>query len=333
MPALGLGTFQATAPGEVGAAVKAAIRAGYRLIDCAAGYGNQKEIGEALAEVFAEGTVQRSDLFIVSKLFQTHHVWEGDDSRCHETLSQTLADLRLDYLDLFLIHWPFAFGEKKLEKPPGTPQPLRLPDGSPNPIWSIKMEYTQTWKVMENFVNRGQVRSIGVSNFTTVRASPSLSSRPSTSASTQRIRSDLVWVFAQAQLDHLRSVATIPPAVNQVELHPYFQQQEMVAYCAAHRIAVMGYSPLGSSADRFPAAHGTTLLNHPTIRELARAAGKTAGQVLIRFGLQRYPDSLVSIPKSSNADRIAQNFDVDFELSAEAMRKIAALESGFRYVK
>ena len=137
----------------------------------------------------------------------------------------------------------------------------------------------------------------------------------------------------QAQLDHLQSVATIPPAVNQVELHPYFQQQEMVAYCAAHRIAVMGYSPLGSSADRFPAAHGTTLLNHPTVNEIARAAGKTAGQVLIRFGLQRYPDSLVSIPKSSNADRIAQNFDVDFELSAEAMRKIAALESDFRYVK
>jgi len=105
----------------------------------------------------------------------------------------------------------------------------------------------------------------------------------------------------------------------------------MVAYCAAHRIAVMGYSPLGSSADRFPAAHGTTLLNHATVNEIARAAGKTAGQVLIRFGLQRYPDSLVSIPKSSNADRIAQNFDVDFELSAEAMRQIAALESNFRY--
>ena len=111
MPQLGLGTFQATAPGEVKAAVKAAVNAGYRLLDCAAGYGNQKEVGEAIAELISEGVVARSDLFVVSKLFQTHHVWDGDDSRCYETLDQTLADLQLDYLDLFLIHWPFGFAE------------------------------------------------------------------------------------------------------------------------------------------------------------------------------------------------------------------------------
>jgi diketogulonate reductase-like aldo/keto reductase len=141
MPQLGLGTFQATAKGEVKAAVKAAVRAGYRLIDCAAGYGNQKEVGEAIAELIAEGVVTRSQLFVVSKLFQTHHSWNGDDSRCHETLAQTLADLGLEYIDLFLIHWPFGFQEKVLEKPIGTKQPLRLSDGSPNPIWTIKMEY------------------------------------------------------------------------------------------------------------------------------------------------------------------------------------------------
>ena len=88
MPQLGLGTFQATAPGEVKTAVKAAVVAGYRLIDCAAGYGNQKEVGEAIAEVIAEGVTTREELFIVSKLFQTHHVWGGDESRCHETLNQ-----------------------------------------------------------------------------------------------------------------------------------------------------------------------------------------------------------------------------------------------------
>jgi aldehyde reductase len=149
IPQVGLGTFLATAEGEVKAAVKAAVVAGYRLIDCAAGYGNQKEVGEAIAELIAEGVVVRSDLFIVSKLFQTHHVWDGDDSRCHETLNQTLADLGLEYIDLFLIHWPFAFKEKVLEKPLGTKQPLRLPDGSPNPIWTIEMEYLSTWKAME----------------------------------------------------------------------------------------------------------------------------------------------------------------------------------------
>jgi diketogulonate reductase-like aldo/keto reductase len=152
MPQVGLGTFQATAPGEVKAAVKAAIESGYRLIDCAAGYGNQVEVGDAIAECIAAGTVAREDLFVVSKLFQTHHVWEGDDSRCHATLAQTLADLRLDYLDLFLIHWPFAFAELKLEKPAGVSQPLRLPDGSPNPIWTIRMEYVATWKVLPTYL-------------------------------------------------------------------------------------------------------------------------------------------------------------------------------------
>ena len=100
LPALGLGTFNATAPGEVAAAVKAAVRAGYRLIDCAAGYGNESEVGQALAELMAAGEVTRQELFVVSKLFQTHHVWDDDASRCRDTLRRTLADLRLDYLDL-----------------------------------------------------------------------------------------------------------------------------------------------------------------------------------------------------------------------------------------
>ena len=97
---LGLGTFQAK-PGEVAVAVKAAVRSGQRLIDCASGYGNQAEIGDALAELFAEGVCQRNELFIVSKLFQTHHVWDGDASRCEASLQQTLSDLKLDYIDLF----------------------------------------------------------------------------------------------------------------------------------------------------------------------------------------------------------------------------------------
>eukprot|EP01043_Picozoa_sp_COSAG02_P002911 COSAG02_NODE_68_length_42582_cov_52.351129_47_plen_236_part_00 len=125
MPILGLGTFEATEPGEIKRALTAAVKAGYRLIDCAANYGNQKEVGETLAELFAEGVVKREELFIVSKLFQTHHAWDGDDSRCKEALATTLEDLQLDYLDLYLMHWPFAFGNKKLEMPPGTPQPLR----------------------------------------------------------------------------------------------------------------------------------------------------------------------------------------------------------------
>jgi diketogulonate reductase-like aldo/keto reductase len=302
IPTLGLGTFKATAPGEVKAAVKAAVCAGYRLIDCAAGYGNQKEVGAAIAELIADGVVTRDELFVVSKLFQTHHHWDGDDSRCHETLEQTLSDLQLEYLDLFLIHWPFAFLEKKLEKPEGTPQPLRLPDGSPNPIWTIRMEYLKTWACMETMVAAEKVRSIGVSNFTI------------------------------AQLGHLQAAAQIPPAVNQVECHLYLQQEEMLRWCAEQKIAVMGYSPLGSSAQRYPETHGVTLLNHPAVKAVAEECGQTTGQVLIRWGRQKYPETLISIPKSSRPERIKQNFAVTgWELSEGAMQALDGLESDFRY--
>ena len=162
-------------------------------------------------------------------MFQTHHAWDGDTSRCEETLTKTLTELGVAYLDLFLIHWPFGFAERALEKPPGSPQPLRLPDGSPNPIWTIKVEYLKTWAAMESFVASGAVRSIGVSNFTC------------------------------EQLDQLRSVAKIPPAVNQVELHPYLSQRELMAHCEAVNVRIMGYSPLGSSSERLTLALTQTL--------------------------------------------------------------------------
>jgi alcohol dehydrogenase (NADP+) len=306
IPVLGLGTFQATKPGEVKAAVVAAITAGCRLIDCAAGYGNQAEIGEALSEVVAAGVCTREELFIVSKLFQTHHAWDGEGyARCVETLEKTLADLQLKYLDCYLIHWPFAFAEKVLEKPLGTPQPLRLPDGSPNPIWTIKVEYTKTWRALEGFVDAGKTRSIGVSNFT------------------------------QQQLEHLCSVARIPPAVNQIELHPYLSQRELVNFCEGKGIRVMGYSPLGSSAtDRVPEAHGSPLLKHPSVARVAEECGKTPAQVLIRWALQRYATNLISIPKSSNAERIALNVaagDGSWSLSGEQIAAIDSLDCGFRY--
>jgi alcohol dehydrogenase (NADP+) len=302
IPQVGLGTFRAVAPGEVKAAVKTAVRAGYRLIDCAAAYGNQAEVGEAISELIREKTVTRKELFIVSKLFQTHHVWEGDKSRCHETLAQTLADLKLDYVDLFLMHWPFGFAQKVLEKPLGTKQPLRLPDGSPNPIWTITMEYLATWQVMEEMQAAGLTKSIGVSNFTV------------------------------EQLRHLMDESKIPPAVNQVELHPYLQQHELVSFCAKNGIVLMAYSPLGSSSDSYPPEHRTTLLHNPIVNSIARETGKSVGQVLVKWGIQQYPDTLVSLPKSSNPARITQNIEMQgWELSAIQMESLAKLDCGFRY--
>jgi len=292
MPVLGLGTFK-SGKGEVGAAVTAALKSGYRLIDCAQGYGNQAEIGESFAEAFASGTVKREELFVVSKCFQTHHVWKGDTSRVTEMLTSALSDLKLEYLDLLLIHWPFAFEQKVLDFP------LRLEDGSPNPKLNVEVEYLDTWKVFEGFVREGKVKSIGVSNFT------------------------------EKQLEYLTQNSEIPPAVNQVEVHPYFAQEAMKAYCDSKGIAVMAYSPLGSSTPNFPEQHGATLMSLPLIKDIADGLGKTPSQVLIRWSLQR---GCISIPKSGNPERIAQNGDVlSWELSTEDMAKITGLNSNFRY--
>ena len=227
---------------------------------------------------------------------------EGDRTRCEASLSKTLAELQLDYIDLYLIHWPFAFEETVLEKPAGSPQPLRLPDGSPNPIWTIKMEYLATWRALESFHRDGRCRSIGVSNFTT------------------------------EQLEHLLGVCEIPPSVNQVEVHPYLQQAPLVDFCTGKGIAVMGYSPLGSSFDRPPpAVHGVPLLNHPVVLAAAERHGRTPAQVLLRWGLQRYPTTFVTIPKSGNEDRIAANIDVlDWALDEDSMAQLAGLECGHR---
>eukprot|EP01062_Namystynia_karyoxenos_P081999 TRINITY_DN9141_c0_g1_i1.p2 TRINITY_DN9141_c0_g1~~TRINITY_DN9141_c0_g1_i1.p2 ORF type:complete len:387 (+),score=137.99 TRINITY_DN9141_c0_g1_i1:87-1163(+) len=292
MPVLGLGTFKAP-PGEVAAAVKAAVRSGYRLIDCAAAYGNEAEVGQALQELFAEGAVRREELFVVSKVFQTHHAWHGDESRVRESLAKTLADLRLSYLDLLLIHWPFAFEQKKLDFP------LRLDDGTPNPKLVVEMEYHDTWRVFETFVRDGKVRSIGVSNFTC------------------------------EQLEDLRASCRIPPAVNQVECHPYLQQRELQRYCTRAHIALMAYSPLGSATPKVPARHGTTLMGHPEVKAVAAEVGRSPAQVLIRWSVQR---GWISIPKSQKPERVQQNGDVlSWGLTAEQMRRIDALDCDFRY--
>mmetsp|Transcript_2167 Transcript_2167/g.3047 ORF Transcript_2167/g.3047 Transcript_2167/m.3047 type:complete len:335 (-) Transcript_2167:607-1611(-) len=299
IPTIGLGTFQATRPGEVFTAVKVAINSGYRLIDCAAGYNNQIEVGNALSESFASGIISREDIFVTSKLFQTHHNWDGRSaSRCLEGLEQTLSELQVDYLDLYLMHWPFAFEQTKLEMPPGTPRPLRLSDGSPNPCFNIKMEYLSTWKAMESMVKSGKVRAIGVSNFT------------------------------EEQLDHLMKHSAVTPAVNQIELHPYLHQAKLIQYCADAGIAVMGYSPLGSATGRVPSIHGTTLLKHPTVCAIAESVGRSTGQVLIRWSVQK---GAITIPKSSNPSRIQENFGVlNWSLTDDQMAKLDALECGFR---
>ena len=308
LPPVGLGLWKSS-PGEVHAAVRSALRAGYTLLDGAAAYGNEKEVGAALAAAIADGDVRREDVWVVSKLFNTHHVWQGDRTRPHAGLAKTLAELGVEKLDLYLMHWPFAFRQTDLKAIGG----LRLADGTPNPQLEMEMEYLDTWGEMIKMKEAGLVAHLGVCNFT---------------------------------VEQLRKLAErypdATPEVNQVELHPYLAQPELAAYCRHHGIALMAYSPLGSadsySGRSFPAkgsgTHetprgGATLLQNEVVGEIARRLGRTPAQVLLRWSLQ---SGFVPLPKSVNEERIRANADVvSWELTADDMAKLAELDCGFRY--
>lgn len=268
MPAVGLGTWKA-APGEVRAAVATALQAGYRHIDCAEVYQNEEEVGEALGRVLEQGLVPRHELFIVSKVWNTNHA----AARVRQACVRSLKALRLDYLDLYLIHWPVT--------------------GNVGP--EVTPSIRETWQAMEGLVREGLVRSIGVSN------------------------------FAAKKLADMLGYATIPPAVCQVEVHPYHRNDALLAWCAAHDVHVTAFSPLGSpdSESIFPRKKPLVLMQDATVQAVARRSGKNVGQVLIRWALQH---GTSVIPKSTSPARIRGNLEVfGWELSAEDYAALSAL--------
>ncbi|KAJ7788099.1 reductase-like protein [Mycena olivaceomarginata] len=202
IPALGLGTWQ-SAPGEVKAAVSYALQNGYKLVDGAYGYSNEDEVGQGIKEALDAG-IKREDIFVVSK------VWNTYNTRVELGLDKSLKALGLDYVDLFLVHWPL------LMNPEGNDDKFpKLPDGSRDIIHSHN--HIDTWKVMEKLVATGKVKSIGVCN------------------------------YSKRYLEQLLPEATIIPAVNQIENHPSLPQQEIVDLCKEKGIHIMAYSPLGST--------------------------------------------------------------------------------------
>jgi len=286
MHAIGLGTWKATG-NKVKEAVKSALYTGYRHIDTAAVYGNEEEIGEALAEVFAEGNILREDVFITSKLWNNAH----KEGYVVPALKESLKKLQLDYLDLYLVHWPVAFK-------PGVNFPQK-----PSDYLSLEeAPITETWKDMELAKDMRLARHIGVSNFSNVK------------------------------LKELVASSKSKPEVNQVELHPLLQQNELLAYCKTEGIHVTAYSPLGSG-DRSPEMKGTdepNLLEIPQIKDIARKHNASVGQVLINWHTQR---GTSTIPKSTSKEHIEENFKAArIELDANDMKTIAGLDESRRFI-
>jgi len=286
MPILGLGTWKSN-PGEVYTAVKEAVSLGYRHIDCAPIYENEAEVGRALSESFQENTVTRDKMWITSKLWNNAHAPED----VRPALEKTLADLKLDYLDLFLIHWPVHLRKGVL-----------FPGSAEDMIGFEALPIGDTWEAMEALVGNGLCRHIGVSN------------------------------FSIPKLKALVDSVCLKPEMNQVELHPYLQQPEMLDFCRKNNIHLTAYSPLGS-ADRpseLKADDEPILLKDSTIAMIARRHGATPAQVLISWAINR---KTAVIPKSVNPSRMRQNLAaVEVSLSRDDMQAIAGLDRNRRYV-
>lgn len=292
IPAIGLGTFGSDhiSGQQVAEAVVGAAGVGYRHFDCASVYGNESLVGEALAQVMAGG-VKRDALWITSKLWNDMHA-PADVVRSCE---QSLADLKLDYLDLYLVHWPFPNYH-----PPGCDVTTRSPDAKPY----IHENYMATWSAMERLVERGLVRHIGTSNMTIPK---------------------LKLVLRDAK---------IKPAANEMELHPHFQQPALFEYVRSHDILPIGYSPIGSPArpDRDRTPQDTVDVEDPVIVRIAERLDVHPAVVCIMWAVQR---GQVPIPFSTNPRNYLANLHAAVApgLTDSEMDEIAGIDKDCRLIK
>jgi len=296
MPLVGLGTWKIQKK-VCAETVYLAIKSGYRLLDCASDYGNEKEVGEGIKAAINDGTVQRKDLFITSKLWNTYHAKEHVMTACKKTLS----DLGLDYLDLYLIHFPICLKYVDFETryPPGWAYDPDVKNDNPGGCEFVPVPVFETWTAMEELVGVGLVKNIGVSNFN-----------------------------CQLLMD-LLAHKKIPPSVLQIEHHLYLQQPRLVNFAKSKGIAITGYSNFGGESfvelDHPLAKEVTSLLKCPDIIKIATKHAKTTAQVCLKWIVQ---NKVAVVPKSINPKRLVENLDLfEFELDAEDMKMIKALDA------
>ncbi|KAL3502293.1 hypothetical protein ACH5RR_036742 [Cinchona calisaya] len=285
MPVMGLGVWRMEGK-DIKNLLINAIKIGYRHFDCAADYQNEPEVGDALAEVFQSGLIKREDLFITTKL------WNSDHGHVVEACKNSLKKLRLDYLDLYLIHFPIATRHTGV----GTTSSALGEDGVLDIDTSISLE--TTWHAMEDLVSMGLVRSIGISNYDIFLTRDCL------------------------------AYAKVKPAVNQIETHPYFQRESLVKFCQKHGICVTAHTPLGGAVANTEWFGSVSCLDDQVLKDLAEKYKKTVPQIVLRWGIQR---NTVVIPKTSKLERLEENFQVfDFELAKEDMDLIKSLDRNYR---
>ncbi|MBA3313638.1 MAG: aldo/keto reductase [Planctomycetota bacterium] len=295
LPAVGLGLWKVARPSAADLVVEAA-RLGYRHFDSASDYGNEAEVGEGLRRVLEEGICPREELWITSKLWNTNHRAE----HVRPAAERSLRDLSVDYLDLYLIHFPIALSFVPFETryPAGW---AHDPDAARPAMKPDRVPISETWEAMEELVAAGLVRDVGLCNFGT------------------------------SLLRDLLSHAKIAPAVLQIELHPYLAQHKLVRFCHEQNIAVTAFSPLGAQSyyQLNMAEARESVLADSTIRVIAERHGRTPAQVVLRWGVQR---GTSVVPKSMHTERLRENFALfDFKLSDEEMRLIEAMDRGRRF--
>lgn len=295
LPTVGLGLWK-IAPENTASMVETAIGCGYRHLDAACDYGNEVQAGVGIQSALSKGLCSRDELWVTSKLWNTYHRPE----HVRPAIERTLQDLKLDYLDLYLVHFPITLKYVPIEQryPPGW---FYDPSANEPKMETDSVPISETWGAMEEIQKAGLCKQIGISN------------------------------FCISLIRDLLSYASIRPTVLQVESHPYLVQEKLLRYCQQEHIAYTAFSPLGAGSyvELGMATGADSVLNEPIVNQLSKKYGRSPAQIALRWAVQR---GTAVVPKTSRVERLKENISLyDFELTTDEMAAISSLDRNQRF--